>query len=61
MLARYVAPPPIVVGLDRVRGTEIGGGNKEGRLPRLAPFALVAAFDLVTGSTGLTIVEQNGA
>ena len=58
MLARRVAPSSIVARLVVVRGAEVGGGDRERWLSRLAPLVVVDTFYLIASPAGLPIVEQ---
>jgi hypothetical protein len=51
MGARRIAPAAIVVRQSIVRRTEIGGGDQNRRVTRVAPLWVVHTFDLKAGST----------
>lgn len=47
--ARRVAPSTIVTGQGKVWWTEVCCGNEDGRIPRIAPFGVIATLDFEAG------------
>ena len=56
--ARRVAPAAIVVWKSVVRGTEVGGGDEDGRAAGVTPLLVVCAFDLKARSAAQPAVEE---
>jgi len=56
--ARRVAPAAIVAGEGEVGRAEVGGGDDDGRSPRVAPPWILVALYLKTCATTQSVVEQ---
>lgn len=52
-----VAPAPIVAGKSEVWGTEVGGGDHDGRASRVAPFGILVTLDQEARAAAQPIVE----
>lgn len=61
MGAGRVAPAAVVVGESVVGGAEVGRGDEDGGVTRVAPLRRVSAFDLKTRPTAVSLVEKGRA